>query len=53
MYGSQIWGQIRSSHFVGIERPQKKAIKILNFAIFREFVTSYKVSKIFNLSDNI
>ena len=53
-YGCQIWGQIKSNHFLRLERIQNKAIKILNFANFRESVTPlYKKSKILKLTDNI
>ena len=53
-YGSQIWGLIRSNHFIRLERLQNKAIKIINFANFRDpLLPRYKSSKILKLSDNI
>ena len=45
IYGSQIWGIIRSNHFIRLERLQNKAVKIINFANFRD--------PILPLSDNI
>ena len=38
-YGCQIWGQIKSNHFVRLESLPNRAIKILNFANFRDSVT--------------
>ena len=53
IYGSQIWGLIRSNHFIRLERLQNKAIKIINFANFRDpILPLYKSSKILKLSDN-
>ena len=53
-YGCQIWGQFRSNHYVRLERLQNRAIKILNFANFRDSSTPlYKASKILKLTDNI
>ena len=52
--GCQIWGQIKSNHFILLERLHNKAIKIINFASMYDSVTPlYKVSKISKLSDNI
>ena len=51
-YASQIWGQIKSRHFIRLVT--HKAIKIINFANFRNPVTPlYKAMKIIKLSDNI
>ena len=53
-YGCQIWGQIKSNHFIRLERFHNKAIKIINFASMHDSVTLlYNVSKILKLSDNI
>ena len=53
-HGYQIWGQIKSNHFIRLERLHNKAIKIINFASMHDSVTPlYKVSKILKLSDNI
>ena len=53
-YGSQIWGQIKSKHFNRLVTLQNKAVKVLNFANFRDTVSPlYKTSKIFKLSDSI
>ena len=50
----QIWEQIKSNHFIRLERLHNKAIKIINFASIHESVTSlYKVSQILKLSDNM
>ena len=53
IYGSQIWGLIRSNHFIRLERLQNKAIKILNFANYCDPILPLKASKILKLSDNI
>ena len=53
-YASQIWGQIKSRHFIRLVILQNKAIKIINFVNFRDPVTPlYKAMKIIKLSDNI
>ena len=53
IYGSHIWGLIRSNHFIRLERLQNKAIKIINFANFRDLILpQYKSLKILKLSDN-
>ena len=53
-YASQIWGQIKSRHFTRLVTLQNKAIKIINFANFRDPVMPlYKAMKILKLSDNI
>ena len=53
-YGCQIWGQIKSNHFIRLERLHNKAIRIINFASMGDSVTPlYKVSKILKLSDII
>ena len=53
-YGSQIWGQIKSKHFNRLVILQNKAVKVLNFANFRDTVSpQYKTSKILKLSDSI
>ena len=35
-YGCQIWGQIKSNHFVRLESLQNRAMKILNIANFTQ-----------------
>ena len=53
-YGSQIWGQIRSKYFNRLVTLQNKAVKVLNFANFRDTVSPlYKTLKILKLSDRI
>ena len=53
-YGSQICGQIKSKHFNRLVTLQNKAVKVLNFANFRDTVSPlYKTSKILKLSDSI
>ena len=53
-YGCQIWGQIKSNHFIRLERLHNKAIKIINFASMHDSVTPlYKLSKMLKVSDNI
>ena len=53
-YGCQIWGQIKNIHFNRFETVQNRAIKIMNFASFRETSSPlYKESIILKLSDNI
>ena len=53
-YKCQIWGQIKSNHFIRLERLHIKAIKIINCASMHDSVTPlYMVSKILKLSDNI
>ena len=53
-YGWQIWGEIKSNHFILLKKLHNKAIKIINFASMHGSVTPlYKVSKILKLSDNI
>ena len=53
-YGCQICPQIKSNHFIRLERLHNKAIKIINLASMRDSITPlYKVSKILKLFDNI
>ena len=53
-YASIIWGQVNNVHFKRIESLQNKAVKILNFANFRDTATPYyKTSHILKLRDNI
>ena len=53
-YGSQVWGQSYNKHISRIQRIQNKAIRIINFAKFRDSVTPlfYK-SKILKFCDQI
>ena len=53
-YGSQIWGQFTNKHICRIQRIQNKAIRIINFANYRDPVSPlYNKSNILKFSDNI
>ena len=53
-YGCQVWGQVRNRHICRLERLQNKAIKVINFANFRESsLPHYRTSKILKLADII
>ena len=53
-YGSQVWGQFFNKHIFRIQRIQNKAIRIINFANYRDDPTLfYKNSNIIKLSDHI
>ena len=54
IYGSQIWGQIQNKNINRIIKLQDKAIRIINFAHYRESTTRlYKKSNILKFNDNI
>ncbi len=53
-YGSQIFGQITNKHFHRLECLQNKALRIINFAKYRDSAKPlYKQSKILRISDYI
>ena len=53
-YGSLIWGQYENAHIKRIMKLQNKAIRIINFAGFREPSSQlYQNSKILKFKDNI
>ena len=53
-YGSQVWGQFFNKHIFRLERIQNKAIRIINFANYRDNTAPlYYKSKILKLSDHI
>ena len=53
-YGSQIWGQSTNKHICRIQRIQNKAIRIINFADYRDPVSPlYNKSNILKFSDHI
>ena len=53
-YGAQIWGQHNNKHIRRITKLQDKAIRIINFAHYREPTTKlYKNSNILKFKDNI
>ena len=53
-YGSQIWGQYENANINRIIKLQNKAIRIINFADFREPPAKlYRKSKILKFTDNI
>ena len=53
-YGSQIWGQFTNKHVKRIQKLQNKAIRIINFANFKDSSGPlYQKSKILKLEDQI
>ena len=53
-YGCQVWGQVRNKYICRLERLQNNAIKVINFANFRESsLPFYKESNILKLNDVI
>jgi hypothetical protein len=53
-YGSQVWGQFSNKHICRLQRIQNKAVRIINFAKFRDPSTPlYHKSRILKLSDHI
>ena len=53
-YGSQIWGQYQNTHIKRIIKLQNKAIRVINFAKYREPVSKlYQKSDILKLQDSI
>ena len=53
-YGAQVWGQHHNTHIKRIIKLQDKAIRIINFANFREPTSNlYKKSEILKFKDNI
>ena len=53
-YGSQVWGQLFNKHISRLQKIQNKAIRILNFANYREDAPPlYNKSNILRLSDQI
>ena len=53
-YGSQIWGQFCNKHICRLQRIQNKALRIINFANFRDPSTPlYHKSEILKISDHI
>ena len=53
-YGSQVWGQSINKHISRLQRIQNRAIRIINFANFREPSSPlYNKSKILKFSDHI
>ncbi|MCH2405870.1 MAG: reverse transcriptase family protein, partial [Nitrosopumilus sp.] len=53
-YGSHVWGQSINKHISRIQRIQNKAIRIINFAHFRDPVSPlYYTSKVPKFSDHI
>ena len=53
-YGSQIWGQFANKHVKRIQKLQNKAIRIINFANFKDSSAPlYQKSKILKLEDQI
>ena len=53
-YGAQVWAQFFNKHIFRIQKIQNKAIRIINFANYRDDPTSlYKNSSILKLSDHI
>ena len=53
-YGAQIWGQYHNCHIKRVTKLQDKAIRIINFAHFRESTSKlYKKSKILKFKDSI
>ena len=54
VYGSHVWGQNFNRHIQRLEKLQNKAIRIINFANFRDSVSKlYKTSRILKLRDMI
>ena len=53
-YGAQVWGQHHNCHIKRIIKLQDKAIRIINYAHYRESTSQlYKNSKILKFKDNI
>ena len=53
-YGCQVWGQFSNKHICRLQHIQNRAIKIINFANFREPLDPlYYKSKILKLSDYV
>ena len=53
-YGAQVWGQYNNIHIKRIIKLQDKAIRIINFANYREPTSKlYKNSKILKFKDNL
>ena len=53
-YGSQIWGQSCNKHVSRLQRIQNKALRIINFANFRDPCTPlYHKSEILKISDQL
>ena len=53
-YGAQVWGQHHNCHIKHIIKLQDKAIRIINYAHYRESTSQlYKNSKILKFKDNI
>ena len=53
-YGCQIWGQITNQHICRLIRLQNKAIRVINFANFRDHsLPLYSASNILKITDTI
>ena len=53
-YGSQVWGQFNNVNIRRLQQIQNKAIRIINFATYREHVTPlYHKSNILKLTDHV
>ena len=53
-YGSQVWGQFSNVNIRRLQKIQNKAIRIINFATYREPVTPlYYKSNILKLTDHV
>ena len=53
-YGSQIWGQFNNKHICRLQRIQNKALRIINFADYKDPSTPlYFKSNILKISDHV